>query len=479
MSPKNNFSFQSDNYFHRLSKALEFAFSEWLLMFLLFIDACFAYLIAKLASYCQLQGPCLLCTRYDHLLSKDKSGIYWDSICNHHKSDLSSVVLRHVHDRNLLPIDSIHDASESLLANSEHSKNEKNIFVDESLESFKSSDLHKIQMDHSLEVEYQKVDVNSDNEPELLVSDKGSARDLVSEVHLKSGSQIEVPDLHDVPATIVARDTEELKWQNNENKEDSSLMTAQISFDEAPSSNIAETPIYASLETNDPSKTDEVTKDPITETEPSPTTYAHQVSNYLDLGDAYKLAISTKARQLSGKFLDQKSFKESSTKVNEDLKILLSHRSNDNLISPKLSFNSDELSGIQFLQRRISLERNESNISLDGSIVSEIDGESVVDRLKRQVEHDKKLMSVLYKELEEERNASAVATNQAMAMITRLQEEKAELYTEALQYLRMMEEQAEYNSEALQKANDLIEEKDKQIQDLEELINKTSEDVRE
>lgn len=203
------------------------------------------------------------------------------------------------------------------------------------------------------------------------------------------------------------------------------------------------------------------------------------MSNYLDLGDAYKLAISTKARQLSGKFLDQKSFKESSTKVSEDLKILLSHRSNDNLISPKLSFNNDELSGIQFLQRRISLERNESNISLDGSIVSEIDGESVVDRLRRQVEHDKKLMGALYKELEEERNASAVATNQAMAMITRLQEEKAELYTEALQYLRMMEEQAEYNSEALQNANDLIEEKDKQIQDLEDMLRKMSEDIKE
>ncbi|CAH1448154.1 unnamed protein product [Lactuca virosa] len=481
MDPKNNFSFQSHNYFHRLSKALEFAVSEWLLIFLLFIEACFTYLIAKFASYCQLEGPCLLCTRYDHLLSKDKTGIYWDSICNHHKSDLSSLVLRHVHDKNLLPTSSIHDASESLFENGEHCKNEKNIFVDKSLESCRSSDLQKIQINHSLEVEYQKVGVNSDNESELLVSDNETTRDLVPEVLLKSDSHIEVLDLQDLPATVVARDAEELKWQNDEKKEDMPLMTEQNSLEEAPSANIAETPVDASLEIDDPPKMNEAIKDPITETETEPctTTNGHQMSNYFDLGDAYKLAISTKARQLSGKFLDQKSFKESSTKVNEDLKILLSHRSNDNLISPKLSFNSDELSGIQFLQRRISLERNESNISLDGSIVSEIDGESVVDRLRRQVEHDKKLMGALYKELEEERNASAVATNQAMAMITRLQEEKAELYTEALQYLRMMEEQAEYNSEALQNANDLIEEKDKQIQDLEEMLRKMSEDVRE
>lgn len=208
-------------------------------------------------------------------------------------------------------------------------------------------------------------------------------------------------------------------------------------------------------------------------------TNGHLISNQLDLGDAYKLAISTKGRQLSGKLLDQKSFNNSSTRISEDLKILLSHRSNDSLISPKLSINSDELTGLQFLQSRISLERNESNISLDGSVVSEIEGEGVVDRLRRQVEHDKKLMGILYKELEEERNASAVATNQAMAMITRLQEEKAALYTEALQSLRMMEEQAEYDNEALQKANDIIEEKDKQIQHLEELLRKTSGDVRE
>ncbi|KAF2325315.1 hypothetical protein GH714_026421 [Hevea brasiliensis] len=54
-----------------------------------------------------------------------------------------------------------------------------------------------------------------------------------------------------------------------------------------------------------------------------------------------------------------------------------------------------------------------------------------------------------------------------MAMITRLQEEKAALHMEALQYLRMMEEQAEHDVEALEKANDLLAEKEKDIQDLE------------
>ncbi|KAM7253700.1 hypothetical protein ACFE04_031382 [Oxalis oulophora] len=93
--------------------------------------------------------------------------------------------------------------------------------------------------------------------------------------------------------------------------------------------------------------------------------------------------------------------------------------------------------------------------------------EATVDQLKQQIEHDQKMMNDLYKELEEERNAAEIATNEAMAMITRLQEEKAALHMDALQYLRMMEEQAEYDVDALEKANDLLAEKEKEIQDLE------------
>ena len=114
--------------------------------------------------------------------------------------------------------------------------------------------------------------------------------------------------------------------------------------------------------------------------------------------------------------------------------------------------------------RSVSMESVES---LDGSNVSEIEGESIVDRLKRQVEYDKKCIRSLYQELEEERSASDVAASQAMAMITRLQEEKAAMHMEALHYLRMMEEQAEYDVEALEKSNELLNEKERDIQDLE------------
>lgn len=122
--------------------------------------------------------------------------------------------------------------------------------------------------------------------------------------------------------------------------------------------------------------------------------------------------------------------------------------------------------------RRLIVDRYESGMDcFDGSFINEIEGEGAVDRLKRQIEMDRKCMSVLYKELEEERNAAEIAASQAMAMINRLQEEKASMQMEALQYLRLMEEQTEYDQEALQKLDDILSDREKEIQDLEVLVD--------
>ncbi|KMT13447.1 hypothetical protein BVRB_4g083530 [Beta vulgaris subsp. vulgaris] len=211
-----------------------------------------------------------------------------------------------------------------------------------------------------------------------------------------------------------------------------------------------------------------------------------QMPNHLDLGDAYRLAISSRGKQLSGKLAGKES-----PSISADLKLLLSQMSrgseflSNDILSPRVSKNLDEIKacdasisiGMKFLQKRLSLERNDSKTSLDRNesgvesfdfnAVSEIEGESELGRLRRQLEHDRKFLIALLKELEEERNASAIAINEAMAMITRLQEEKAAFQMEASQDLRMMEEQAEYDMEALDKLNDLMMEKEKEIQDLE------------
>ncbi|KAG2708380.1 hypothetical protein I3760_05G190200 [Carya illinoinensis] len=106
--------------------------------------------------------------------------------------------------------------------------------------------------------------------------------------------------------------------------------------------------------------------------------------------------------------------------------------------------------------------------SLDGSVISEIEGgELTIEKLKSALKAERKALYALYGELEEERSSSAVAANQTMAMINRLQEEKAAMQMEALQYQRMMDEQSEYDQEALQLLNDLMIKREKEKQELE------------
>lgn len=95
------------------------------------------------------------------------------------------------------------------------------------------------------------------------------------------------------------------------------------------------------------------------------------------------------------------------------------------------------------------------------------DGDSNLQQLKKQARMDKKTLQLLSMELEEERSASAVAANNAMAMITRLQAEKAAVQMEALQYQRMMEEQAEYDQEAIQILQDFVAKRDEHVKVME------------
>ncbi|XP_075658341.1 myosin-binding protein 1-like isoform X3 [Castanea sativa] len=305
------------------------------------------------------------------------------------------------------------------------------------------------------------------------------------------------------------------------NAVETTIEVSKESLDLTRTDEVEQTPVAESGKIFDARTTPITSSEIVLETKPVSTDAAQQLPYLLDLGDAYKIAVGNRGRQFSGVLVEQRMGKDSS-RISEDFKNLLSQLSatrgleqSTNEKSPRFSVNSDELKtsdalnsiGMQILhkrisleqnepglsldgsalqrrnsiernesglsldgstlQKRISLERNESELSLDGSNVSEIEGESLVDRLKRQIDHDRKHVSALYKELEEERNASAIAVNQSMAMITKLQEEKATIHMEALQCLRLLEEQSEYDMEALQKANDLLAEKEKEIQDLE------------
>ncbi|KAL6581999.1 hypothetical protein OROMI_006013 [Orobanche minor] len=69
--------------------------------------------------------------------------------------------------------------------------------------------------------------------------------------------------------------------------------------------------------------------------------------------------------------------------------------------------------------------------------------------LEQALEQERTAHSSLYIELEKERSAAASAADEAMAMILRLQEEKASIEIEARQYQRILEEKSAYDAEEI------------------------------
>uniref|UniRef100_A0A0D9Z2H1 GTD-binding domain-containing protein n=1 Tax=Oryza glumipatula TaxID=40148 RepID=A0A0D9Z2H1_9ORYZ len=169
------------------------------------------------------------------------------------------------------------------------------------------------------------------------------------------------------------------------------------------------------------------------------------------------------------------SAKDNSSRTNQEVKTFLSQMSSargfdgpwsEVAASPRITQIDDKQ--YDATGSRQFLETNYSNMEpFDVHATSEDEGDTSLEGLKQKVELGKKKMSILYKEFEAERSASAVAASEAMAMINRLQEEKASMHMEALQYLRMMEEQADHDQEAIERLNDLLTEREKEMLDLE------------
>jgi hypothetical protein len=146
----------------------------------------------------------------------------------------------------------------------------------------------------------------------------------------------------------------------------------------------------------------------------------------------------------------------------------LDSSSSEGAPSPGVMVQPDESSNAAMGRKPPYLERSYSVLEpSDGNnLVDDVEGESSVENLRKQLELSKKSLAALYKELEEERSASAIAASQTMAMINRLQEEKAAMQMEALQYLRMMEEQADHDHEAIQNLHDLLTDREKELLDM-------------
>lgn len=124
--------------------------------------------------------------------------------------------------------------------------------------------------------------------------------------------------------------------------------------------------------------------------------------------------------------------------------------------------------GLQDIARKFAKELCNGNLpnlkSLNMIVNYAQDCGDEVARLREVVRSDCDTISTLHLELEEERNASASATNETMAMIARLQEEKAAIQMEARQYKRMAEEKALYDQEAMDMLKEVIAKREEELQ---------------
>ncbi|KAK7286814.1 hypothetical protein RJT34_22077 [Clitoria ternatea] len=93
------------------------------------------------------------------------------------------------------------------------------------------------------------------------------------------------------------------------------------------------------------------------------------------------------------------------------------------------------------------LEHYMSNVRDSVQIVG--NAEDRIKMLENALEEEKAAYAALYLELEKERAAAATAADEAMAMISRLQEEKASMEMEMRQYQRVIEERVAYDEEEM------------------------------
>ncbi|XP_027365194.1 myosin-binding protein 7-like isoform X2 [Abrus precatorius] len=117
-----------------------------------------------------------------------------------------------------------------------------------------------------------------------------------------------------------------------------------------------------------------------------------------------------------------------------------------------------------------SVKRKHDEFKLDNPLpmpaFARIEIENECAALREMVTMQQKTIQDLNAELEEERNSSSTAANEAMSMILRLQREKAEVQMEARQFKRYAEEKMTHDQEELLSLEDLLYKREQVIQSL-------------
>lgn len=397
---------------------------EWVLIVLLFIYGFLVFVANEFAKHFELPMPCLLCTRIDHLLVNRKPDSYYnDSICEGHKKELSYLAYCHDHNR-LSDIRKMCEGCLFSFATGQQSDRDtyKSLvgILHKDLEGFVEDinpihlNLPAVKEDDTLEVEKNSINrCSCCGEPlkEKSSYSKGKGAGAYSQA----------------PAPSPRASFVTLRNEESRNLDLPHIRYKELKFMSGNDS--------ASEDEDGLSATNSDILFPVREDVKAAT--VPLLTETMDLNDD---ASKTPNFDRGNKFFGI-SLTDSPT--------------NSPRWAPKITRKSS-LSKLAFASE-----------SVEGKLPNEAESDSILHYLTKQVHLDRKSLVALYMELDEERNASAVAANNAMAMITRLQAEKAAVQMEALQYQRMMEEQAEYEEEALGLTNELLTKREEEIRILE------------
>ncbi|GMI96116.1 hypothetical protein like AT4G13630 [Hibiscus trionum] len=115
----------------------------------------------------------------------------------------------------------------------------------------------------------------------------------------------------------------------------------------------------------------------------------------------------------------------------------------------------ESLRGIRLVKRRTpSFEIDEESFAVAKKELAVVESQcggdkNVIRVIEQALDEEHAGRTALYFELENERLAASTAADEAMAMILRLQDEKASIEMEAKQYLRMIEEKTAFDAEEM------------------------------
>ncbi|XP_058733447.1 probable myosin-binding protein 5 [Vicia villosa] len=375
---------------------------EWVLMISLFIDGFLAFFTIEFSRFFGLEIPCWLCAKMNHVLAHNTPNFYYNnSICVAHKKDLSSMAFCHNHKK----LSDIRQMCEGCLLSFATQK-ESDCDTYKSLVGVLNKNLDCFVEDgQNIQLSLKDGEVLQDEKRSTQkCACCGAPLKLKSSISRKNSGSFSQPPAALPPICPIATPKSE---------ESPSVDSPQI--------------LSAKKDSEVPQNED----------------------------DSNLKIQNTKLKEVP------KEVALPQLTVSDDMNI-------ESPKTPSLPWSS-RFFGVPFTDspnnsprwfsapiKKSPLEKTEfASDSIDVSCQTEED-DPVLNNLKRQVRLDRKSLMALYMELDEERSAAAVAANNAMAMITRLQEEKAALQMDSSQYQRMMEEQIEYDEEVLQETNELL-----------------------